>query len=168
VKGFSQIPGIDDKETFKLVACLESVRAILHIEAKHDWEIDQLDVKTAFLHGDLEEEIYMEQPEGMTEPGKEDWVYKLNKTLYSLKQASWQWFKKLHDSMVKEGYKCTSAAHSIYTHTSNLGTSMVATHVNDMLATASTTGEMAQLKLDLWKYFISRSRTSTLAPWYEY
>jgi len=72
-KDFSQIPGIDYKETFALVACLESVRVILHLGAKHNWEIDQLDFKTAFLHGNLKEELYMEQPEGMTEPGKEDW-----------------------------------------------------------------------------------------------
>jgi len=55
--------------------------------------------------------------------------------------------------MVKEGYKCTSADHIIYTCTTNLSTSIVATHVNDMLATASTTSKMAHLKLDLWKYF---------------
>jgi len=73
-KGFSHIPGINYKETFTLVACLKSVRVILHHGAKHNWEIDQLDIKTTFLHGDLEEELYMEQPEGMTEPGKEDWV----------------------------------------------------------------------------------------------
>jgi len=88
-KGFSQIPGINYKETFTPVACLESVRVILHLGAKHDWEIDQLDVKTTFIHGNLKEELYMEQPEGMIQPGKEDWVCKLNKTLYSLKQASW-------------------------------------------------------------------------------
>jgi len=73
-KGFSQIPGIDYKEMFAPVVRLESVRMSLHIGAQNDWEIDQLDIKTAFLHGDLEEELYMEQLEGMTKPGREDWI----------------------------------------------------------------------------------------------
>jgi len=87
-KGFSQIPGINYKETFAPVARLESVRTILHIRAQNNWEIDQLDIKTTFLHRDLEEELYMEQLEGMTKLGREDWICKLNKTLYRLKQAS--------------------------------------------------------------------------------
>ena len=64
-KGFAQCPGIDYTESFAPVAQMESMRAILHIGASLDWEIHQLDIKTAFLHGDLEEEVYMEQPEGM-------------------------------------------------------------------------------------------------------
>jgi len=73
-KGFSQIPGIDYKEMFTPVAGLESIRMILHIGAQNDCEIYQLDIKTAFLHRDLEEELYMEQLEGMTKPGREDWI----------------------------------------------------------------------------------------------
>jgi hypothetical protein len=88
VKGFTQIPGVNDKETYAPVSQLESVRAVLHISASNDWDIDQMVVKTAFLHRDLEEELYMKQPEGMVEKEKEDWVCMLNKTLYSLKQAS--------------------------------------------------------------------------------
>ena len=78
---------MDFGETYTLVTRLESICTVLHIGASNDWEIDHLDVKTAFLHGELYEEIYMEQPEGAKEPGKEDWVCHLNKSLYGLRQA---------------------------------------------------------------------------------
>jgi len=66
---------------------MESMHMVLHIGTALDWDIHQMDVKTEFLHGDLSEELYMEQPEGGEEPGKEDWVYWLDKTLYGLMQA---------------------------------------------------------------------------------
>jgi len=75
---------------------MESMHAILHIGTLLDWEIHQLDIKMAFLHGDLKEEIYMQQPEGHKAPGKEDWVCQLNKTLYGLKQAGRGWMSQLH------------------------------------------------------------------------
>ena len=83
-KGFSQIEGIDYTDTFAPVARLESVWTVLSITASLDWEIHQFDVKTAFLHGDLIEDIYMEQPKGRKEKGKETWVCKLQKSLYGL------------------------------------------------------------------------------------
>lgn len=68
-----------------------SIRLMLSITVNHDLELEQLDVKTAFLNGTLEEEIYMSQPEGYIEKGKEDYVWKLKKSLYGLKQSSRQW-----------------------------------------------------------------------------
>src|SRR5882724_895947 len=73
-KGYTQVLGVDFEETFAPVTCLESIRSVLHIGATNDWKIDHLDVNTAVLHGNLDEEIYMEQPKGAKEPGKEDWV----------------------------------------------------------------------------------------------
>ena len=80
-------------DTYAPVTWMELTRAILHISTSLDWEIHQVDVKTAFLHGDLEEEVYMEQPEGMKEPGarKESWVCYMRKTLYGLMQAACTW-----------------------------------------------------------------------------
>ena len=70
---------------------MTSIRAIFGLAAKQGLEVEQLDVKTTFLHGDLEEEIYMEQPEGFVEPGKEKLVCRLKKSLYGLKQAPRLW-----------------------------------------------------------------------------
>jgi hypothetical protein len=72
---------------FSPVVKHSSIRALLGIVAMHDLELEQLDVKTAFLHGDLEEEIYMDHPEGFIEHGKESFVCKLKKSLYALKQS---------------------------------------------------------------------------------
>jgi len=79
-KGYSQVEGINYTNTYVPVTRMESMWTLLHVSTSLDWEIHQLDVKTAFLHSNLEEEIYMEQPEECQELGKEDWVCKLNKT----------------------------------------------------------------------------------------
>jgi hypothetical protein len=86
-KGYSQIPGIDYNDVFSPVVKHSSIRTLLSIVAINDYELEQLDVKTAFLHGDLEEDIYMDQPEGFIIPGKEHLVCKLKKSLYGLKQS---------------------------------------------------------------------------------
>ena len=85
VKGFSQKKGIDFEEIFSPVVKMSSIRVVLGLAARLNLEVEQLDVKTAFLHGDLEEEIYMEQPEGFKVKGKENLVCKLRKSLYGLK-----------------------------------------------------------------------------------
>jgi len=74
-KGFSQVEGIDFDELFSLVVCYETVQLLLAIAALEDLDIQSVDVKTAYLYGDLDEEIYMEQPEGFKLPGKENKVW---------------------------------------------------------------------------------------------
>jgi hypothetical protein len=70
-----------------------------------DFEVEQLDVKTAFLHSELEEEIYMDQPEGFIVPGKEDLVCKLKRSLYGLKQSPRRWCKRFDSFMLAHGFK---------------------------------------------------------------
>ena len=90
-KGYTQVQGIDYEETFSLVARYESIRYLLTHAALQDWKIKAMDVKLAYLHGVLEEEIYMEQPEGFVAKGDEDKVCKLVRSLYGLKQAGQVW-----------------------------------------------------------------------------
>ena len=87
VKGYSQEKGIDYDEIFSPVVRHISIRSVLALVTSWDTHLEQMDVKTAFLHGDLEEQIYMEQPEGFTQPGKEHLVCKLKRSLYGLKQS---------------------------------------------------------------------------------
>ena len=86
-KGYSQKKGIDFNEVFSPVVKHTSIRVLLAMVAMYDMELEQLDVKTAFLHGNLEEVIYMDQPEGFQIEGKEDQVCRLKKSLYGLKQS---------------------------------------------------------------------------------
>lgn len=90
-KGFSQRPGIDFEETYSPVVKYDTLRVILSLVAAKDLDMAQLDIKTAFLNGELDEEIYIEQPEGYVAEGKGNLVCRLNKCLYGLKQASRVW-----------------------------------------------------------------------------
>ena len=94
-KGFRQVKGIDYDETFSPVAMLKSVRIMLAIAAFYDYEIWQMDVKSAFLNGFLEEELYMMQPEGFVVPKDANKMCKLQRSIYGLVQASRSWNKML-------------------------------------------------------------------------
>lgn len=85
VKGFKQRKGIDFDEIFSPVVKMSSIRVVLSLAASLDLKIEHMDVKIAFFHDDLEEEIYMEQPEGFRVKGKEDYMCRLKKSLYCLK-----------------------------------------------------------------------------------
>src|SRR4051795_12315848 len=90
-KGFRQVQGVDYDETFSPVAMLKSVRIMLATAAYFDYEIWQMDVKTAFLNGNLTEDVYMIHPEGFVDPANADKVCKLQKSIYGVKQASRSW-----------------------------------------------------------------------------
>ena len=100
VKGFNKKQGIDFDEIFSQVVKMSSIRVILGLTTSLDFELEQMDVNIAFLHGDLEEEIYMVQQEGFEAKRKEHKVCRLKKSLYGLKQALRQWYKKFDSFMV--------------------------------------------------------------------
>lgn len=98
-KGFSQVAGVDFDETrvYAPVVKHDSLRILLSLAAAYDLELLQMDVKTAFLYGDLDEELYVQQPEGFIQPGNEDLVCRLIKPLYGLKQAPRKWNEKFNE-----------------------------------------------------------------------
>ncbi|KAH9704345.1 hypothetical protein KPL70_011418 [Citrus sinensis] len=103
-KGFTQKEGIDYEETFSPVAMLKSIRILLSIAAVLDYEIWQMDVKTAFLNGHLEENIYMQQPDGFIQRGQEHMVCKLQRSIYGLKQASRSWNIRFDQAIKSLGF----------------------------------------------------------------
>ncbi|KAH9671238.1 Integrase catalytic domain-containing protein [Citrus sinensis] len=103
-KGYTQKEGVDFKEVFSPVVRHASIRVLLALTAVNDMELDQLDVKTAFLHGRLEEEILMTQPEGYIDHKKHDYVCLLKKSLYGLKQSPRQWYLRFDEFMISHGY----------------------------------------------------------------
>ena len=86
-QGYSQQEGLDYDETFSPVVRSESVRSVIALAAMNDLRLHQMDITTAFLHGDLEEEVYMKQPEGFVAQGQENLVCRLKKSIYGLKQS---------------------------------------------------------------------------------
>jgi hypothetical protein len=154
VKGYSQRKGIDFEEIFSPVVKMGSIRVILGLAASLDLEVEQMDVKTAFLHGDLDKEIYMEQPEGFQVKGKEDYVCRLQKSLYGLKQAPRQWYKKFESVMGKQGYRKTSSDHCVFFQ--RFGDDdfiILLLYVDDMLIVGKNAERINQLKTELSKSF---------------
>lgn len=104
VKGYSQQSGIDFNETYAPVVRMETIRSVLALAAQFKLSVYQLDVKSAFLNGELEEEVYVEQPQGYVIEGKEDKVYRLQKALYGLKQAPRAWNSKIDGYLLQNGF----------------------------------------------------------------
>ncbi|WVZ14797.1 hypothetical protein V8G54_012363 [Vigna mungo] len=133
VKGFQQKEGVDYIEIFAPVVKLNTIRSVLSIVASEGLYLEQLDVKTAFLHGDLDEEIYMHQPEGFLEERKKNMVCRLKKSLYGLKQAPRQWYKKFESFMHKEGFQKCNADHCCFFKRYKSSYIILLLYVDDML-----------------------------------
>ena len=154
VKGFAQKEGIDFNEIFSPVVKMSSIRVVLGLIAALNLECEQLDVKTAFLHGELEEEIYMEQPEGFQVKGKENLVCRLKKSLYGLKQAPRQWYKKFDAFMLKHGFSRLEADHCVYIKRYDQEKYiMLLLYVDDMLIVGHDKNMISKLKKDLGSQF---------------
>ncbi|KAL9249654.1 Retrovirus-related Pol polyprotein from transposon TNT 1-94-like protein [Drosera capensis] len=113
-----------------------------------------MDVKTAFLHGDLEEEIYMEQPDGFRVKGKEDFVCKLKKSLYVLKQAPRKWYKKFESVICGQGYRKTTSDHCVLVNKFFNGNFIILLlYVDDMLIVGKDISRINRLKKQLGESF---------------
>ncbi|KAM0015323.1 putative RNA-directed DNA polymerase [Helianthus debilis subsp. tardiflorus] len=114
VKGYSQKKGIDYEEVFAPVARWDTIRTILALSAQRNWKVYQLDVKSAFLNGELKETVFVEQPQGFIKEGEESKVYKLNRALYGLKQAPRAWFNRIERYFKREGFKQNHYDHTLF------------------------------------------------------
>ncbi|UYV66529.1 hypothetical protein LAZ67_4001965 [Cordylochernes scorpioides] len=132
-KGYSQKPGLDYGETFSPVVKFDSIRTILSLCALFDMEMIQLDVKSAFLNGDLEEELYMEQPQGYENPDFPNHVCSLQKSIYGLKQSSRMWNKKFHEFLIKFDLKPSISDSCVYTMKCKQAYILLAIYVDDCL-----------------------------------
>jgi hypothetical protein len=152
-KGCSQKEGVDFTETFAPVARMPSLRALLAIAAAQDLEIHQMDVKTAFLNGDLEEDIYMEQPPGFVAQGSQaNLVCKLNRSLYGLRQAGRAWYKKIDAALNELGLKPTMSDNCIYV-LREASTVYVLLYVDDLLLISKDLSQLQSIKAELSKRF---------------
>ena len=138
-RGFTQEEGVDYNEVFSPVVKHTSIRILLAVVAKKDWKLEQLDVKTAFPHGDLEETIYMQQPPGFVKPGEENKVCLMKRSIYGLKQASRQWHRMFDEQILANGFKRSCYDECVYIKEE--GGAMVAyllLYVDDMLVAGSS------------------------------
>ena len=152
-KGFTQIFGLDYDETFSPVARFESLRLLLALAALEDWEIHQMDVKSAFLNGLLDEEIYMEQPEGFVDPDHPDKVCLLKKAIYGLKQASRQWNQQFHGVLLELGFTRTRSDAGVYHREDDKGTAIIILYVDDITILSDSLKNINQIKSTLSKRY---------------
>jgi len=132
-KGYAQIKGVDFEETFAPVARLEAIRMFLAYECHKNFKVYQMDVKSAFLNGDLEEEVYMEQPEGFQLSGDPDYVCRLKKALYGLKQAPHAWYHRLDKYLLQQGFKRGAADNNLYLKSEGEDILVVMVYVDDIV-----------------------------------
>lgn len=147
VRGFEQIAGIDYAETFASVVKPMTYKALFAIAAALDLEIEQMDVKTAFLYGRVEENIYVEQPTGFGDGTRK--VCKLQKALYGLKQAPRVWYKTLTDFLATLGFHAVSSDSGLYTREGIF----IAIYVDDLLLVGKDKGKITRLKDSLHHRF---------------
>ena len=137
-KGYAQQYGIDYTEVYAPVARLDTIRLVIALAAQEGWSIFQLDVKSAFLHGELSEEVYVQQPQGYEKKGEEHKVYKLNKALYGLKQAPRAWYSKIEAYFAKEGFEKCHYEHTLFTKSKDGGKLLIVSlYVDDLIFTGN-------------------------------
>ena len=132
-KGYTQKKGIDYFDTYSPVTRLTTIRILIAMALIHKLIVHQMDVKTAFLNGDLDEEIYMDQPEGFVVQGQESKVCKLRKSLYGLKQAPKQWHEKFDNTLTSNGFVVNESDRCVYSKFSYDSGVIICLYVDDML-----------------------------------
>nr|GEV98165.1 zinc finger, CCHC-type [Tanacetum cinerariifolium] len=157
IQGFRQKEGIDYFDTYAPVARITTIRLLLTLAAIHNLVIHQMDVKTTFLNGDLDEKVYMKQPKGFVMPGNEHKVCKLVKSLYGLKQAPKQWHQKFDEVVLSSGFHLNQSDKCVYSKFDNSGKGVIiCLYVNDMLIFGTDQNQVDKTKKFLSSRFLMK------------
>ncbi|KAE8297894.1 Copia protein Gag-int-pol protein Copia VLP protein Copia protease [Larimichthys crocea] len=151
-KGYSQNYGVDYDETFSPVVRFSSIRTLLSFAVQNNLHVHQMDVVTAFLNGHLEEEIYMEQPDGYIKPGQEHLVCKLKKSIYGLKQSPRCWSKTFTESMKDIGFNQSTSDPCVFVR-ARQELEILAVYVDDLILITESLESMTELKVALKKKY---------------
>lgn len=154
VKGYAQQQGIDYEDTFSPVARFETIRTLLALAAYLRYSMYQFDVKSAFLNGELQEEVYVTQPEGYIIHGKEEKVYKLKKALYGLKQAPRAWYSKIDSYFLDNGFERSKNEPTLYLKKQGKNDILIiCLYVDDMIYMGSSSALVDEFKICMKKKF---------------
>jgi hypothetical protein len=145
-KGYAQTNGIDYDETYSPVAKMTTVKAIIAMAVAKGWSLHQMDVRNVFLHGDLQEEMYMKQPPCYVDKTHPNLVCRLKKTLYGLKQAPRAWSNKIGQYLVTSGFQTSNANFSLYVKKTNHGIIVIIIYVDDLIIIGDNNVDIFDLK----------------------
>lgn len=154
----------DYDETFAPTSRMTTVRSLIALAGHHAWVIHQLDIKTAFLNGDITEEVYVLQPPGFKVKGQEAKVCRLQKALYGLKQSPRAWYAKIDSHLLSQGFVRSSAESTLYIKSTNEVFLVIVLYVDDMLLTGPRENHIAAFKAELQQTF----EISDLGPLHYY
>ncbi|GKB47764.1 retrotransposon protein, putative, ty1-copia subclass [Tanacetum coccineum] len=152
-KGYTQTYMVDYEETFSPVADIRAIRILISIAAFYDYEIWQMDVKTAFLNGYLDEDIYMVQPEGFVDPKHPRKVCKLQRSIYGLKQASRSWNKRFDEEIKRFGFDQNLDEPCVYQKASGSNVTFLILYVDDIIIMGNHIPSLQSVKNYLGKCF---------------
>jgi transposase InsO family protein len=154
-RGFSQVPGLDYKETYAPTARPETIRLIFALTAQLDCVLEQMDVKSAYLHSAIDEEVYLDQPKGFEEVGNDGTklVCRLKKSIYGLKQAGHNWNRNLNSWLVSQGFNRSESDRCLYCRREGSEFEYVVIWVDDIVICGSSKGRVDDLKKEFSKAF---------------
>ena len=152
-KGYEQEFSVDYEEVFAPVARHDTIRLLIALAAQNSWPIFQLDVKSAFLHGDLKEQVFVKQPPGYVKVGDEFKVYQLKKALYGLKQAPRAWYSRIEAYFFKEGFFKCPYEHTLFVKVEGENMLVVSLYVDDLIYTGNDVDMFAKFKRSMMLEF---------------
>lgn len=152
-KGFQQKPGQDFTETFAPVVKWNTLRSIVALAAHNSWNIYHLDVKTAFLNGEIEEDIFVSLPPGFTDPARPSHAGKLRKALYGLKQAPRAWYQKVDSYLLSRGLLKSHADYNLYYNNDHGKVTLLILYVDDVYLTGDNEAHISFIRQDIQSTF---------------